>query len=135
MIGVLNRIGWHANIMARAPGILLLTLLTLSGCASFRPDPDWHHPHLERAQTVEPGLCQRTQLPHGRTDAQRLGLYRAHNGQSRGRIVAVDAIWFARVELSCQSAGFLWPPPGLRDAKAEGVDASTQSHANLVGAG
>ncbi|MEE4163822.1 MAG: LssY C-terminal domain-containing protein, partial [Woeseiaceae bacterium] len=25
-------------------------LMTLTGCVSFSPDADWHHPHLERAQ-------------------------------------------------------------------------------------
>ena len=38
--------------MTRAPGILLFTVLALPGCATFSPDPDWHQPHQERAQTA-----------------------------------------------------------------------------------
>ena len=33
--------------------LLIILLSPLTGCVTFSPDPDWHNPHIERAQRVE----------------------------------------------------------------------------------
>ena len=38
--------------MTRVPGVVLLAVLALPGCATFSPDPDRHQPHRHRAQTA-----------------------------------------------------------------------------------
>jgi hypothetical protein len=32
---------------------LVVTILALSGCVTFRPDAEWHDPHVDQAQTLE----------------------------------------------------------------------------------